>query len=870
MTYTVRDSQPPPSRAAADKPRRTSVTRQQPMDMAFFRALDFLVLAVVCISYAAIGLLAADAFDARLAVVAGLLLATAGRYFLPARFEPGRASSGRPVFPVILLVLLTALLFRADPFRPMHGGQDQGVYVSMSSHLQREGSVFVDDRVPEALPDERTREIYAAGMPENPAWNSGVQPGVYHSHSEGDYVFQFYHLHPLWMATFAELLGDGARFYALTFFSLLSIVGLCLLVLEMTGARMAALAMGLLLAVNPLHVFFSRLHVTEIVALAFSALGFYYLARAARGVQDSAPPASTASLAALSALSLSLVFFVRITGFLYLPLVALVYALGVWWTTRQRPAYTRQVVGYGALVAALYGVSVLYGLEYSPIYSREIYVWRFAGLLGTYWQEILALGALAVLAAGAALPLAVRRERVRGWLAPAARPGPWVGLASLAAAAAAAACLYQAYVLGFTDRLAGVEYHARFGIVGIGAPIFWQTAVVGWLLYTSPPLALLAVAGAHRSRRQWPVVLLYVFLGSCLFATLAINVPVIYQHYYYARYLVSEVVPYALAIAVAATFLSTSRRFRLAGAAAIALSVPFHTHFVLQQYPVREGARPYAVMRSIAETVGDGVLLLDLDAWGGKLQARSARLQTPLTYYFGKRVFPYESPDLGTILSSFEGAIGAGVWLLSNRPSTHPSLQLHRTYDYWDVRMDSAPTIPTNRHDNYWQQMLYLYRQPDVCETPGCDLRFRDGRLYPTRRGYIYAETVLGAGWHNPEPGHVWSSEAQTLELSRGWFAEGRWPAAVVLEMQPFGASPEHPVTLVALSGGREEALVFDSSEVAVHEIGLDCPRESRACTVLLNVHGARSPSAVSGSPDGRTLGIALYNIGFRSGREAH
>ena len=131
------------------------MTDEQRTDAAFFRAFDVLVLSVVCISYASIALLALDAFDGRLAVIAGLLLATAGRYFLPARFEPEHASRGKPVFPVILLVLLAALLFRAEPFRPMHGGQDQGVYVSMSAHLQREGSVFIDDPVPAALPDAR-------------------------------------------------------------------------------------------------------------------------------------------------------------------------------------------------------------------------------------------------------------------------------------------------------------------------------------------------------------------------------------------------------------------------------------------------------------------------------------------------------------------------------------------------------------------------------------------------------------------------------------------------------------------------------------------------------------------------------------------
>lgn len=843
---------------------------EQAADWAFFRALDFLVLSVVCISYAAVALLALNAFDARLAVIAGLLLATAGRYFLPASFEPEHASSGKPVFPVILVVLLAALLFRAEPFLPVHGGQDQGVYVSMSAHLQREGSVFIDDPLPATLPDQRLREIYDEVLPEQRGFGYHVQPGVYYSHTEGDYVFQFYHLHPLWMATFADLFGDGARFYALTFFGLLSIAGICLLVLEITGARMAALVAGLLLAVNPLHVFFSRLHVTEIVALAFSAIGFYYLARAARGVQRAAPPASTAALAALSALSLALVFFVRITGFLYLPLLVLIYGLGLWWTTQQRPAYTRQVVGYGGLVAGLYAVSVLYGLYYSPVYSPVIYGWRFAGLLGTYWKEILAVVSLGTIAAGALLPFAVRSEVARRRLAFAARPGLWIGLSGAAIAIGVAGSLYEAYVIGFTDRYTYVPHYTRFGIVGAGAPIFWQTGAVGWLLYTSPLLALVAIAGVHRAPRQWPLLLLYVFLAVCLFANLAVNVPVIYQHYYYARYLVSEIVPYGIAIAVAVTFLSASRWFRVLGAASIALTIPFHLYYVMQQMPVREGVRPYAVMSRIADAVGEGLLLLDVDGWGGKRNWEGyARLQTPLTYYFGKRVFPFESEDLDAIVAAFDGVSGADVWMLGRRPSDHQCLEPADTFSYWDTRMENAPTIPLTADESFWSQDLYLYKRPAVCASADREFRFEDGRMYPTRRGYVEAQRILGRGWHNPEERHVWSSAAQTLELSRDWFDGGRWPAVLLMELRPYAASPEHLVTLTVSSGDVQREIVFDSGETAVHEVGLGCPDDSPTCAVRLDVDGARSPQEVRGSRDRRTLGVGLYNIGFRFEQEA-
>ena len=56
----------------------------------------------------------------------------------------------------------------------------------MSAHLQREGSVFIDDAVPAALPDQQSREFYASGMPEDPAFAASVQLHVDGARSPSD------------------------------------------------------------------------------------------------------------------------------------------------------------------------------------------------------------------------------------------------------------------------------------------------------------------------------------------------------------------------------------------------------------------------------------------------------------------------------------------------------------------------------------------------------------------------------------------------------------------------------------------------------------------------------------------------------------
>ncbi len=690
---------------------RASGKALQPrVDLRFFQILDFLVLSVVSTSFTAIALLAVHRFDARIAVIAGLIVAAAVRWFTPARFDAGRASAGDPVAPALLLVLLTALLFRTEPFPSLYNAQDSGVHVSLSAHLQRDGSAFVDDPLPDALPDQRSRDIYRAGLPADPEHAEAGRPGLYYSSTRGGYVFESYHLHPLWMAIFAELFGDAARFHVLSFFGLLGVLGLSLLAFELTWSRPAAFAAGMLAATNPLHVFFSRFPVPEAVVLAFSSLGFYYLARGFRGLRRGDPAAGTASFATLAAACISLVFFVRITGFLYVLALAPLFALGAWLTLRGRRAWGRHLLSFCGAVAALYGVSVLYGLAYTPGFAASVYQRTLGNLLGDGWPLVVTGAAALVIAGLAEVVRNPRHPAVRRLLASAAEPRPWIRLASLLVAAAVAGSLLQAYLIGFTE---GHAPGRRTDLVGSGAAVFLQSGAMGWLLYATPWLALIAIRGVHRPPRRWPAAMLYVFLAICMAATLPLNAPVI-QHPYYARYLVGEIVPYSLVIAVIVTFRAAPGAFRRLSVAAVLAAIAFQLFFTAKQMPSREGVQPYDVMSRIADAVGTDVLLFDVDGFqGGEGPGGDARLQTPLTHYFGLHVFPYREPGrLADIVPSFEGAVGGGrLWLLTPAANAHPGLELHETLAYEDRRTDGAPPIPATVDDRYRPRTLFLYRQ---------------------------------------------------------------------------------------------------------------------------------------------------------------
>jgi 4-amino-4-deoxy-L-arabinose transferase-like glycosyltransferase len=68
------------------------------------------------------------------------------------------------------------------------------------------------------------------------------------------------------MAIFGEVFGDSNRYYSTVFFAILSILALYLLTFELTGNGLLAWSVGALLALTPLHAFFSKFPATEVVA----------------------------------------------------------------------------------------------------------------------------------------------------------------------------------------------------------------------------------------------------------------------------------------------------------------------------------------------------------------------------------------------------------------------------------------------------------------------------------------------------------------------------------------------------------------------------------------------------------------------------
>jgi len=530
----------------------------------------------------------------------------------------------------VLAVLLLALLFRVPPYQYVLGGQDPGVYTNAATHLLRTGGVAVHDAEYDRL--ERT-----GGLAEYRRQNyvHPFVPGVY----TGDGIhpilsFQFYHLFPVWMALAASVFGLGSGGLGLLLLSLVSILFFQRLAAEISGSRRIGFAAALLLAANPLHAFFSKFPVTEVPTLAFSTAAFCFLAMYAQ-----APPEQRQRRWLwLSALAMSCLFFTRISGFMYLPLVLAVSVLAL--ACDPDRARTRALSAWSLAVVLAYLVSVVYGMVWSRTYSLDIYDDSFAPLLGLDWRNaLIAIGLVIGL-----LWAAIWRARERPVVAALGRAlGKLDRLMGPALLLLLPAAAYKAWQLGFTSHYQGNEVLEQFpGVVAAGWGSVAHSSLVVMAMYLGPLafIALLLVAQARLS----PTGRLLLFFVCGFFAYAALLNWVVPYQPYYARYLLSELVPYSLLLLCCAlAWLGTGAARRLLVGA---LTVSAAGYLVLSgsQVGKQDDLGAMESVGALAAGVGDeDVILFDgLIVDGFEPQ----QVKTTLVYTFGRHVITIGTSSL--------------------------------------------------------------------------------------------------------------------------------------------------------------------------------------------------------------------------------
>ena len=571
---------------------------------------------------------------------------------------------GRITWPElgILAVLAIAIAVRSNPATYLSGGQDPGVYSSMALHFARTGSLELHDSLLSELSDDESirsyylkRSMHRLREKRPGKWIGNMVPGAYLSDlAKNRWDFQFYAVHPMWLAIGNWIFGVQAQSWILVLFSTLTVLGSYLITRTITGNHIPGVCAALLLATNPGHAYLATFPVSETVA-GFFFLASLYLLLTKRFFGFLVP--------------LNALFLTRITGFITAPLLLISLA----WMVLRRRDLRAFWAGYG--VIATYGVSLYWGLAFSPHYSFDIYKSKLG--LGRHLLDyaavfFCALGTIWSVAGYLAIRQRTRLHHTLLWIS-----RHRYAISGFVVIAICSLCTYRGYLLAFTDHYQDSPWFAkRWKMAGHGwvSVSYLSANTLRLLLSTTGLLAFvggLLVVGATACRRSIVAPVAIVAAGfSCAFLIAQLTTPVVYS---YARYLVSELLP--LAIICGAVGIERLRRALPMGRS---LLFPLYSVCVLWtvwpaligRLSATEGKGLSRAVQCLDTVTGPkSVLLIDRQ----RLAFGAYSYSTPLRIGFGKRTYTVLYTDFAADSVKLDGLIsfftkkGREVFLLSSQ-----------------------------------------------------------------------------------------------------------------------------------------------------------------------------------------------------------
>jgi hypothetical protein len=533
---------------------------------------------------------------------------------------------------------------------------------------------------------------------------------------------------------------------------------------------------------------------------------------------------------------------------------------GVWMHKIRKKNFGTDLAVFSLACIVLYAFSVFYGLVYSPNYSVAIYRLMLGKLADGHWawgMAVLAGAMLAVMFAWLRLltwPTFVKTITL--WI----QPRIIIIFLIIFGGIAVSLSLYKVYLLGYTQTYADHGWlGVRWKLSGIGLEAFYRSSALNWIIYSSPFLVFLGTAALLRLKHDFKLAFLLVVPLAGLSVYIVSN-PILPYQYYYARYLLTESVPYVIVAFVIATIGNGNPRWRKLGIAAVAVSAVWFGFITIKQFGAEEGKRPLSVLQAVAAHVDTGdVLLIEKSGWS----IPRFGVETPLRFYFGLKTVALPEEVRRKHARQIAGLF-RNVWLLSPKPVQDDQFILHDRLLHYDRVMRRVGHVPLKVVNNFWNQELYLYvmKKWNWPSSRGIPFQF-DKDHYDIEHGSSEVSFILGAGWQNLERTHVWSTASAEITLDRKTFPNGALPNVITIEMAPFAANSKRPVKVDVMACGVPNEFSYASSERTIMRIPIQGSRSKTECTVSIKIPNATSPKALGHSADGRILGIALYSVGF-------
>jgi hypothetical protein len=742
-----------------------------------------------------------------------------------------------------LVLTLLCLFFRVPAYHYVLGGQDEGVYVNMAHHIARTGGIAVRDTAMEQLGEP---SLVATYIKDN--HGAAYLPGIYlDSQQSSALTFQFYHLFPVWMAFFEGLFGAMAAVYALTFFSWLSVVFIYRLALAVSGSGMAAFVAGALLALNPLHAFFSKFPVTEVPALTFSLIGFAYLAL----FRQRADRHHFWHYLWISVASFGCLFATRISGFMYMPFVvaaAMASAIGDSGHERRRGMFL-----WGASVTLLYAVSVWYGLRWSSNYSNDIYRLSFEPIFHAHWRAVVAVCVTMGLVAWFAVVVASRQPRLRERLL------RYLSLLLRFALVGAVlggllVGLYKIYGLGWTNRFLDDPWLGqRWHLAGARWESAKATSLFALAAYLGPLLPAGIIALLVRKKKPQVEFLRLFAAGFFLYAIL-LQWTVPYGPYY-ARYLLSEVVPYLSLLVVLSWAAMEDNGWKKATGALIGVSMLYMAIASAAQIGKVENKGVYQTLKGLLAPVDSGDLVL-MGQLGPGWPAVS-QIKTPVVYAFGHHVVTVSDESLHD--PAYISALNEhfdDVFLLSTSSTAPREFELvdSATLEVWTYRRSHM--YPSDFGMSV-KKRLYLYRMVRT--------------VFPLFRARGFGskgswDQWLVSGWSAPESWGTWTA-ARYAEIKMDPRELPNAPGGIQLRFQAnvlVNARHPHQRVKVTLNGASVVSYdaTYPASSITINvPVSAEVISRARMLMIGFELPDAVAPKDIGLGDDGRLLAIGLTSL---------
>lgn len=789
------------------------------------------LVAVLVLSVSAIALFSARLgfFQAPQAWLAALAMT-----WLYSRLTPRQRSlpSSAPWWHLAAVVAV-GLFFRLTPYTYVMGGQDQGVYANMAMELVRTGGLQPADAVLHQLTGPAL-DLYRQANYQPTIY----LPGVYST--DGGLQFQFYHLFPVWLALLGDIFGPKGAGYSLTLLSIVSLLFFQRLAHVLSGEARVGLVAGLLLAVNPLHAFFSKFPVTEVPALAFSTIAFAFLCSYWRA------PDGTAQrrYLGISVVAMAMLFMTRITGFMYMPIVlaiAVVSLLFVPDATKRR-----QLVMWALVVSVLYALSVVYGLKWSNVYAKDIYQLAFAPLFGQRWRVVLGLMICLVALGWLVVWYLSRHSPVDEYMRRCVLAGG--RLLPVLALILATVAVYKAYRLGYTDAYAlDPNMGKRFGLSHQGLRSVFSVSLMASATYLSPFILLAFFVASFRAF-AYPLLNVLLVFVVCFLAYVTVmqwNLP--YQPYY-ARYLVSEFVPYLILFVVCVWSASAQGVLRKTLAGALVLGGLWGTLLSAQQIGKHEHDGVIDSLDRIAAHVDHGDLVL-VDK---KLRMPLIHeLKTPLVFTYGLNVATVDESGLDE--RYLEEATGAydDIYLISQDPVLPDRFVKTDSIHFTEPVFDHGVTPPTRtilRSDTALNISRYVPGPPRRYE-------FGVGETGPD---------LLGPGWNAPESWGVWTRDNRAqLRIGKDKLVLASLQHPALKVRGRAYTTPKAPLQRIRVElNGKEVAAVDVTYPQQSFELQFALPDPADitgdGLEILIRTPDAVSPQSLGYSGDARKLALGL------------